>query len=398
MLLVLNINMSFLNIIKKILKSNTNIEEKVIEKLKPNELNNWIQTKKAATQEEESDLLKQIKKRILRLADELETETKTLQEITLGNIKAENRAKMIVGTNLDHYIDHLTNLITTLRELNITTTENLLENITTIFKDFEQKSIMNFQKASFLIGNKLSDIGVSTGVFFGDLRKIMKENESIINKSKTIFSINSKIKEMEEAEKIKLELNNGIEKINNKIKELETEKTSIEKEIEKTKKSKEYIKELKKKEEYENNKLELKTNITKLNNLIDFKLLANKFHSNPKYMTIIKDYKTNFSDAFQRDSKGKLQDLISEAKINNPSIRDILKQITKLTDNIQSSSFDVNKLDDLKLELGKTKLRIEDLNSEKQREQKKCDKFETNCEKILDSIKTELIKINVELE
>ena len=391
--------MGFFNFIKKVLDTAKELEEEsTIEKVKAEDIKSWIHNRKKSIAEEESKFLKQINARILSLADELEKEVTALQEVDFDDIKAEKRAKMIVGTNLDIYIGHLTNLIATLRELNITTTHNLLENITMIFRNFEQKSMKNFQKAAFLVGHKLGDIGVSTGKFFNDIRQQMKDNKTLINRAKIINIVDLKLTEIDNFEKTKLEFKSNIDAFKQNITKLETKKKGIDEEIDAVKKSQSYAKETKEREEFEKDKTELTKSIYKLRKLIDFKLLSNTFHSNHKQLAIIRSYKANFEEAFQRDAGRKLIGLLDEAKINKGNILDSINKITATQQKIENTIIEPDKIVDLNKDITIITHQIEDLNSKKELEQKKCDKFQTNREKILETIRDKLTKINVELE
>ena len=391
--------MGFFKFIKKVLDTAKEIDEEiVIAKVKSDDINSWIHNQKKALAEEESKFLKQITERVLLLADELETEVTALQEVNFDDIKTEKRAKMIVGTNLDLYIGHLTKLIVTLRELNITTTHNLLENITMIFRNFEQKSMKNFQKAAFLVGHKLGDIGVSTGKFFKDIRQQIKDNNSLINRAKIIHAVDLKLNEIDNFEKTKLEFKSNIDAFEQNITKLESKKKGIDEEIESIKKSKSYAKETNEREEFEKDKTELTKSIYELRKLIDFKLLSNTFHSNHKHLAIVRNYKANFEEAFQRDSGKKLIILLEEAKINQSNILDSIKKITKTQQKIENTVIESDKIENLNKDITNITHQIEDLNSKKEIEQKKHNKFQTSKDKIWDIIKSKLSKINVELE
>jgi hypothetical protein len=391
--------MGFFKFIKKVLDTAKEIDEEiVIAKVKSDDINSWIHNQKKALAEEESKFLKQITERVLLLADELETEVTALQEVNFDDIKTEKRAKMIVGTNLDLYIGHLTKLIVTLRELNITTTHNLLENITMIFRNFEQKSMKNFQKAAFLVGHKLGDIGVSTGKFFKDIRQQIKDNNSLINRAKIIHAVDLELNEIDNFEKTKLEFKSNIDAFEQNITKLESKKKGIDEEIESIKKSKSYAKETNEREEFEKDKTELTKSIYELRKLIDFKLLSNTFHSNHKHLAIVRNYKANFEEAFQRDSGKKLIILLEEAKINQSNILDSIKKITKTQQKIENTVIESDKIENLNKDITNITHQIEDLNSKKEIEQKKHNKFQTSKDKIWDIIKSKLSKINVELE
>ena len=391
--------MGFLDRIRKILETNTKIEEeKVAENVKSKDLKNWIQNRKKAFAKEESKFLKQINTRISQLADELKKEVTALQTINLADLKVEKRARLITGINIDKYTDHLQNLIETLQNLDLTTTDGLMETITTLFRDFEQKSNKNFQKAVFLAGHKLNDIGINIGRFFSDIRKLIKSNETLINRSKILSAVESKIFDMDDLEKTKQEFVEKVEIHEQKIIELKDKKKQLETEMQTVKKSKAYAQEVQKREELEKDKIELTKSIYKLRTLIDFKLLANIFHSNPKQLAIVRDYKSNFEEAFQRDASKKLIAMLEETKIDRSQISDSIEQIIKTQKKIENTVIEADQIESLDAEAKKIGLQIEELNAKKELEQKKHDKFQISREKILDSIRSKLSKIDVVLE
>jgi hypothetical protein len=391
--------MGFLDRLKRMLESSTEIKkEKVAETVKSKDINHWVQTQKKELAEEESEFLKQVNERILSLADELEKEVTALKEVDFDDINVANRAKMIIGTNLDHYIRHLSNLITTLRELNISTTDNLLENITLVFRNFEQMAIKNFQKAASLAGHKLNDIGVSTGRFFTDMRKLMKENDTLINRAKIIHAVSLKLDEIDTFEKTKLEFKSNVDVLKEKIVKLEQEKQRISKEILTVKTSKSYATATKKREDFEKDKTELTKSIYALRKLIDFKLLSNTFHSSPKQLAIVRDYKSNFEEAFTKDSGQKLISLLKEADVSKGAIMNNINKITKTRQKIENTVIETDQIAELNQDITKITNQIEELTSKKELEQKKHDKFQTSRDNILDSIRSKLSKINVVLE
>ena len=391
--------MGFFKFIKKILDTAKEIEEeKSAETVKTKELKNWLQVQRKNLSKEESEFLKQITSRITQLADELKKEVAEIQTINLADLKVEKRARLITGINIDKYTEHLQNLIETLQDLELTTTDGLMETLTTIFRDFDQKSKKNFQKAVFLAGHKLNDIGINIGRFFSDIRKLIKNNEALINRSKILAAVESEIQDIDELEKTKLEFVEKVGVHEQEITELKDKKKKLEAEIQTVKKSKAYARENQKREDLEKDKTQLTKSIYELGALIDFKLLANIFHSNPKKLTIVRYHKANFEEAFQQDSGKKLSSLLEEAEVNHRPILDRINKITETQQKIDSTVIEPDKIADLDNDITKINLQIEDINSKKELEQKKHNKFQTSREKLLDSIRDNLSKINVVLE
>jgi hypothetical protein len=391
--------MGFLKFLKKALESSTKIEEEtLVEKISYKYLRNWIQKQKSEIAEKENEFLKKINERTSQLAIELGKEVTALQQVDLDDLKVEKRAKLITKININKYIEHLRNLAETLQCLEVDTSNNLMETITEIFETFEQKSTKNFQKAAFLAGHKLNNIGVSTGRFFKDIRQIMNDNNILIDRVKIVRSVDLKLNDIDNLKKTQLAFKSKVTCFEQKIVELKAKEHGINTKIQVVKTSKSYAEELKKQKDLEKNTFELKEKFHKLKTLIDFKFLANTFHSNPKQLAIVREYKVNFEEAFQRDSGEKFTHLLKEAEVSQSTIFHSIDEIVDLKQKIESIMIKTDQVEDLSKDIKKIKLQIEDMTSKKELEQKRYSKFQAGQEKIFNSIRDKLSKINVELE
>ncbi|MBT3940509.1 hypothetical protein HOD83_01870 [Candidatus Woesearchaeota archaeon] len=390
--------MGFLDSLKSILKSKTELEEKVIETIKSTDLKKWIQGRKKDIATEEAEFLARINTRINQLADELEKEVAELKEIDFDNLKIEKRTKFITGVNLDKYIDHLKNLIETLRNLDLTTSADIMVTITKVFNEFDQKAMKNFQKASFFVGHKLGDIGISTARFFKDIKQLISANETLIKNTKMIQFVGSRLDEIDNLEKTAQEFTSQKASFEKEVSKLEDEKKRVTKEIDTVKNSKTYAKETQKREDLEKDKTELTKNIYKLRTLIDFKLLANTFHSNPKQIAIVREYKANFEAAFQRDAGRKLISLLEEAKVNHGNVLDSINKITATQQKIDNTLIEPDRVNELNHAIGDITRKIEEITSKTELEQKKYDKFQANRERVLSLVREKLAEIDVVLE
>jgi hypothetical protein len=391
--------MSFLKFIKRIRASSAKVEEEIsTEAVKLAELTSWIKNQKNNISKEEREFLGKINTRTSQLADELEKEVTALQEVNLDDLKVEKRAKSITKINLDKYVEHLKNLVETLQCFDVTTSNNLMENLTEIFKDFEQKSMKNFQKAAFLAGHKLGTIGVSTGRFFKDIRQLMKDNSSMIKHSNIIISLYSKLSEVDNLEKTQLEFKSKITSFEQKILELSDKEKTIIVEMEQVKKSKSYASDIKKLDDFAKNKSKLLREIHKLRELIDFKFLANTFHSNPKQLTAVREYNTHFTESFQGDSGKKLVSLLRDAEVTQSTVFDHINELVLLKHTVDSTVIEPDQVSRLNNDIEKVKLQMKDMLYRKEVEQKKHDKFQASKEHILAAMRNKLSEINVVLK
>ena len=177
-----------------------------------------------------------IQVRISQLIQELEEKISTLKKINVDKKKIEEKIKIIVRENLDNYIYYLDELIDKLKKMNEFDKE-IVEKINSIFSDFEKRSKMSYEKATFLIGKELGDIKESIRAFFKDLENILKDNKDLIDKSKIISSTKTNIEKFSNVNGIKLEIEKAIDEYDKKIRNLDNNIKIKEEDIEKIKKS-----------------------------------------------------------------------------------------------------------------------------------------------------------------
>jgi len=361
------------------------------EKIKFKDISSWIQGKEQEIKDKTHESSKLIKEQILTLTNELEKEIHVLEEVDLKEVKAEERIKMIVKGNLNTYITHLEKLIADLNELD---DESIpIERITSIFASFEEKSSINLEKATFLIGEELRAVKMSIGNFF----KYMKKNvdKDVIKTSRILSSIKIKLQEIDENNKTKQEIASTIMKLEERRKELEIQQRATKDKIKKILSSETYREEQKRKEEREKEKERLGKTIDSMKVLIDFKALANVCHSSEKDMEIIKSHKENFQDSFQKDNGKSILRLLDETKLNNQAIQDKVKEINSIT--IDKEFITKDDMKELESAIKEIKVNIENLDREKARELKREGKIKAQGKEILNVTKEELAEINVVL-
>lgn len=356
----------------------------------------FIDSEKQKTDAQEENFLKIINSRILQLIKDLSENTEVLRKINLDNKKVEDKVKLVVKENLNYYIHHLELLIESLKQLDQKQSSLLIARINKILFDFEKRSNMNFQKATFLIGKELEAVKKTIDFFFKDLKQIISENKELLEKQKTLSSITSNLNEIEENNAIKAGILDNIEHMEKKLSDLDSLKKDNEKLLEKTRKSSEYREEIKKEKEIEDKKDELKKQIFRLKESVDFKQLTSIFHSNEKKMRQIKDYQDNFLESLENN---KLIELLKEAELDFSFLQDKMPGILELKKQAEITIHKTqeNKIRDLENEITRINSDFVILKEEKQREIKKQERIEEAKNNLINSLRNELIKMNIDL-
>ncbi len=376
--------------------------EITIEKISFKDTKNWIQNKKQELKKQDQDFLNEINSIIKELIDNLKESTISLKNVDLNKKKAEERVKIIVQQNLENYMNNINELIEDLSKLNeLNSSKDIIKKIDSLFSNFQKKSELNFQKATFLIG-ELGEIRDKIEDFFKKFDKLLTDNQSIINTSNITESIDKKLKKLSEIEeangKIKTEIESDKDKIdefNKKIKDLKIS-------IEQNKQSNEYKEEIDKIDKIKNQQKELEKEIYILKSLVDLKILANIFHKNEKEMALIKKYKENFLKAFKKDPKGIMEIIDSTSQIENkPAINKKIETITKLNNEIQGlENLPIKFITEIDLknsEVNKLNSNIKDINNNIEKLKKRYEKTKIIEKGELEMLKIEFKELNIEL-
>lgn len=366
------------------------------------ELDNYISNLKIENKEKEANLSDTIKQTLSRFVIELTKKNNVLKTIDLNQRKADPRAKFIIRENLYHYIDNLEKLIKQLTELDSANLVDLIKDIDSLFIDFEGKSRLNFEKATFLIGRELGDVKDLINNFVQNLKKLLNENKSFLDSIDIIKLIELKLGDLDEVEKLMQEIDKKKNENTLNINEIQGNIASIQIEIEKIKSSNTYIQEIAREADIEVKTEELEKEVYQLKEMIDFKKLANIYHYDSKKMAIINEYKFNFLKTFERDKLLSLIPLLNDANITDSHLskktNDIMrneKEIEKIKKS--SNKSDSDSLYDLNKKYSKSNSGIESLKQEIQKDEKRKEKIEQKRQEILGEIKQLLAKIDVEL-
>lgn len=365
------------------------------EKISQKEFQDWLLNKKSKIEKEEKEFTISIKKRISELISELKEGISVASKIDLDEIKAEDKIKLIVKQNLHNYLDYIDKLILKLGELG---EKNIIHKINSIFHDFQKKSLMSYEKATILIGKDLAQMKESIKKFFRNIEVLIMFHQKMIDESKIIKLVEIKNKEFNEFKKAKSVIIENIEECDEKTNNLKKIIKTKEVGIETLKTSDKFIEEDKKKQELVKKKQDLDNDVSVLGRMIDFKALSNFYHSFEKEMKIIKAYKENFKQMFHKTKGEDVFFLLKQSNLHNVNILNKIQDIDDKRNQISNIVIEETGLEDLGNTIKKLKLEIQEFNSEKLVKEKRLKKLEVILEDVMKLIKTELIKLNVELD
>ncbi len=397
--------MGLLEFLKDIFKQE---EVKENEKIKIQELETWINNKKNKDKDSLENLINQIKQKISALSNNLEEKKQILENIDLTQKKIEEKIKLIIQENLDNYIKQLEKLTVNLTNIINKDYQNIdrfIQEINLTFNTFKQKSEQSYEKATFLIGKELGETRKTIIEFSQDFNNTLKQNQFLLDDFKIISFVYKEFEKIKEIEKTKLNLQNKINETEKNINKNKLKNKTLNQEIEKIKNSDNYKKEQGKKQEIKNSKKQLEKEFYSLKELIDFKELANICHSNEKEMNIIKEYKENFQQAFEKDNE-RILNIINSINQTQMNKELILKKANEIILKKQNINDQENKLE-LKIsieiliknsEIEKTNSEINSLNNGLEKENKRYEKNKENLNEIKNNIKEKLKEIDVELE
>ena len=389
--------MGIFDFLRKIIKDKET-EEVNKESLTFSHIGNWIEKKKEEIKTKEKNLFVLIKGRISHFTHNLEEKIKIVRSVDVNTKKAEDRLKSATEDGRSKYLEALESFLENLNNLQEDRTEIIISNVNRLFSSFIKTSHMSYERATILIGKEMADIKNEVKNISKDLIKVFDEHKVILDISKTISILETKLKQYEEIKKDEARASEKIASLEREIYEKEEKNKIIFEEIEKVKKSPEYLGHLKTLDENKSLKEELERDFIYLIRIIDFKALANFFHIFEDKMERVKSHRDTFHINFEKDDGKEILNLLSVAKLNTPEILDKINEINHkreiLKNKIESDNDQTRELSD---NIKKTILEIEDIKNSIAREQKRHEKFKASGEEILNEIKKEFEKIEVEL-
>ena len=368
-------------------------------KLTFSEIENWLEEKVKENEIKEKAILVLVKDKIRDFNSDLRTKIAILNEFDVESKKAEDRIKGIVSDSRIQYIEAVGNLMTNLESLKETRFSDLTKRVDKIFFDFNKASFKNYERATILIGKEMASIKEGFKTFSRDLLKIFNNNKEISELFQEIESIKSKLNLLSSIKKDIIDANEMILSLNEKINQKEKENQILLGEIEKIKQGEDYKNMLEKREKINVLREESKNTILTLKQLIDFKALANFFHINEEQMKILKNYKEDFYANFLKDNGKMIIDLLNESKLNNDKILEKIEKIHSKLEEINNHEQEIksDELPRLYYKIKETSIEIDNLRLEKFKGEKRCEKLKENKEELINSLKHELDKMNVEL-
>jgi len=371
------------------------------ESLSFSQLESWLQDKKQEAKKQEHLFLREIQDKLRQLIEELQKEIQVLKSVNVEGKKAEDKVKLVVKENLENYIYYLDKLLGKLEEITKEQEEKpdreFVEKINSLFSDFQKKSHLSFEKATFLIGEELGNVKESINNFFRSLKSILEENKGIIEKLNVISLAEAKIKKLSELEKNELEVKNNIKEYEEKTSSLGKQIKIKEEDIEKIKTSEKFLAENKKRELLNAKKEGLEREISNLRVMINFKALTNFYHSFEKEMALIKQYREYFKDSFNKTKGQDLLDMLKESKLETAEIRNKIQEIEEKEREMSSIVIEKTGIEDKENEIKELLLKIESFNEAKAPEEKRLKKLQESSEGVKKEIKDELTKINVKV-
>jgi len=365
-----------------------------LEEVSLDEIKSWLDNKGKRATEKEKEIFIQIKEKIRAFAIDIKEKTKALEEIDIESKKVEERAKIIVRQSLTKYLNFVQIFTKELTKIDKQNLEHFIAGTSKIFADFDKHSYIFYQRANYLIGDELlaakQEIN-NLSKYFTDL---FKQNKKITQTFNLISSVESNLSQFNETQKILDEINSDIILLDKETKEQKNKtETTLEK-IEQVKVSKNYLENEKRKHQLESTKKQLTNNISQFKSLINFKKLANTFHSSPNKMKTIQEYKDNFQEQITENNK-ELLNLINEAKLNNNSIANQIQRINEDMSKISKGKklLEKDEVNELLERIEKIKLELKNMVIEKVRHTKRKEKIGQNKKQILERIKANLTNL-----
>ncbi len=388
-------NKLFEKIFKKEKDSKTSKKEISFE-----ETETWIISEKEKTKNTEKEILNTIENKKKQFLEEIKENIKNIEELDVDSKDADKRIKKIVKKNVNEYLVRVKKLTENINKLDENSFEAFINTINNNFIDFEKKSILNYEKAIFLIDKPLVDLRKTIADFSNFLIKVFEKNKDIISVSRKLSFVQEKVQEIKVFNKKLLETNENIKQIDEKIKNLEQENKKILENIKNIKEDKEYIENLEKIEDIKKEETKLKKELLNLKEMIDFKALGNIFHIDENKIKVIKNYKDDFEKHYLNDNGDNILKLLDDAKLNSSEIIFKANHINNIQKEIirKKATINKDKTKDLLVDIDKNKKEIENLSLEKMNEHKKYKKTEIAKEELIVYLKKTLDYFNIKLD
>lgn len=377
--------MGIFDFLRKITE-NRKTKETEKEKIALSEIGNFIENRRKEIELREGKIFVLIQDRINALVNELKRKINIVKNINVGQKKAEDRLKSAVEEGRKKYVESVEFLINNLNNLQEDKLENIIADIDKTFLDFNKRSHMSYERATILIGKEMEDIKNELKVFSKEIINVFDENKELVDSSKSISLIKSRLKLFGEIKTELEKINELITSLSKEIADKEEENKLIIEEIEEIKKSSEYLEYLEKQRKIKLLEDELKKDFLDLGQLIDFKALGNFYHIFEDTMEVVKSHRDHLQTNFQRDNGKNILNLLNESKLNNENILDKIAQITRKKEEIPENEKSMDKTRELYSKTTKIITEIGNLKNKKSREEKKYEMLKAGEEEIANKI------------
>lgn len=389
--------MALFDFLKSVLKK-AETKEPEEETVALSALHAWLKHKQENLRTQEDAAVRSFKEEILQLRGKLDEHLPILKNVDIEAKKVDAKVKLIVKNNLKSYTTFVERLLKNIDDLEYTTMEEYARKIDDYYADFLKKSNSSYGKSNYLVGKELVAVKEPLVRFYKRAREAFEENKDLIATSHTVASIRSKLDSIDESTTYGREVTASIAHLNKRITEIIERKKIALKNIEELTNSKEYAELVKKEEEVEKARTRLKKEYADVKQLIDFKGLANEFHSNAHHMKLIKAYKEDFETTIETDAGERLLALLQEARLPNETIRTRITGIKNKEKELRKEAATMKTIPETSKEIEKIEAELETAENQKAREAALKEKLSHTKENVIASIKEELMKINVRLE
>lgn len=376
-------------VLKRLLKAfrkEKPVEDSQVEEVAFSNLEADFKKKKEELSSSEKGVVENVKSNLLSYRSEAFEKVRALEEIDVSSSNVEDKVKSVIKENLENYIFLYRELFESLGKVNSSNLSGFLSKVDRLLKDFEKRSYKNYQKVAFLYENKIREANAVVIEVSNYLKKVSKENSSLIWKSEIFSSIDSKFKEIHGLREKVANLDKYLGSCDDEIENKEREKNDFEKKIEAVKESDAYKRNLEKEKQVKEKIREIDFDIEELKKSIDFKALGDAFHKDPNKIQLVKSYKNDFVSKFKEDWGESLKELLSSL-----GRRELLNKVESIGSKRQElldlqNSFENSGLEKLESDLESIKLRISELQSEKEKEGKNREKFLSRVEDLENEI------------
>lgn len=392
--------MGIADFIRKIFKDAKEQEIKQ-EKIHFSDIERFLKEKIEEAKKGERQVIYSINQKADSFITELRGKIRLVNEVDIGQKEKNEKVKTTVYEGRKKYTEFLEKFIEKLRDAEkINELNKYAESINSAFLRLNENSRKSYERATILIGKEMGEIKETLKKFSNELLEIFNENKEIIPTLEKLHLAESKINENKEIREKLKQIREEIKDINNKISDKEKELKELSEKIDKIKNSQEHKENLEKIRSVVLKEEEIKKEIPELRQFIDFKSLSNFFHIFEDKMAIVKAYRDDFLEEFNKDRAKRLLNLLDESKLNSEKITDKLKRIQDKEEEVKNMKKEIKKdeAENLLPQIEGIKEGIKELADEKERAGKKEEKLEESQQENLRQIKEELNLMNIILE